>query len=173
MNRCPDCLVDAGTPHEDGCDVALCTVCGFQRITCMHDASAHGWGQVWTGLIPGTIEVRSGVAKDFNELWTLAERGDLTWDPQVGLWGSSPSHLSALPLPDHLADLASSITGEYEDKAGTGICVLVTRDRESDEGRSLTVDYRTMRHIASYLLQLAEEAEQSFLETHGVLSHLE
>lgn len=42
---CHDCGVEPGQPHIDGCDVARCTVCGKQRITCDHRDSEVGWGQ--------------------------------------------------------------------------------------------------------------------------------
>jgi len=170
---CSDCAVEVGDPHQNGCSVARCTLCGFQRIICQHGSQPVGWGQIWTGLFPGTIEVRSGVAKDLNELGIRAERGDLVWNRTLGLWERSHPHFSELSLPDHLAYLGVSIRGEYEDKVGTGVCCLVLKGSESDEeGVSLTLDYRTMRHVADYLLQLAEEAEEVFLEARGVLDHL-
>lgn len=46
---CPDCHVPPGQPHNDGCDVAHCTECGRQRITCKHGSSDAGWGQIWGG----------------------------------------------------------------------------------------------------------------------------
>lgn len=49
--KCPDCKATPGTPHEDGCDVARCTVCGKQRITCEHSNKDVGWGEVWTGTV--------------------------------------------------------------------------------------------------------------------------
>lgn len=49
--RCPDCDVPPGCPHVDGCDVARCTACGKQRITCDHGGSDIGWGQTWTGEV--------------------------------------------------------------------------------------------------------------------------
>ena len=49
LRACPDCHVSPGQPHSDGCDVACCTVCGHQRITCKHGSDEQGWGQVWGG----------------------------------------------------------------------------------------------------------------------------
>lgn len=49
MECCHDCHVAEGQPHEDGCDVARCTVCGQQRITCAHGGSDEGWGEIWNG----------------------------------------------------------------------------------------------------------------------------
>ena len=48
---CPDCGVAPGEPHEDGCDIPYCTVCGSQRLACHllgddcagHDPRANVW----------------------------------------------------------------------------------------------------------------------------------
>lgn len=53
--ECRDCGVAPGKPHQNGCDVARCTVCGEQRITCSHSSSPVGWGQVWTGGLGVTL----------------------------------------------------------------------------------------------------------------------
>jgi len=37
--NCPDCNVEYGHPHEDGCDCEICTVCGTQRMLC--DCEGH------------------------------------------------------------------------------------------------------------------------------------
>jgi hypothetical protein len=51
---CPDCGVGPATPHEEGCDVARCTVCGGQRLLCeMTEGHAEGGGTTWTGEWPG------------------------------------------------------------------------------------------------------------------------
>jgi predicted Zn-ribbon and HTH transcriptional regulator len=34
--RCPDCGVEQGELHEDGCDVEQCPVCKLQLIRCDH-----------------------------------------------------------------------------------------------------------------------------------------
>ena len=69
IDNCPDCGVVVGQAHEQGCDVALCTICGRQRLSCSHagmyeDAeeevpSVDGWGAVWTGQQPGDDEGRN------------------------------------------------------------------------------------------------------------------
>lgn len=69
MRACPDCAVDPGSPHEDGCDVAPCTECGFQRISCDHDDQDVGWGSIWTGTWPGNEDARR------LDLWTLFTPG--------------------------------------------------------------------------------------------------
>lgn len=58
--NCPDCGVEIGQPHEDGCDVARCLSTGQQRLMCPAPHSGfHDCGQeIWTGLWPGTAECR-------------------------------------------------------------------------------------------------------------------
>lgn len=75
-DRCPDCQVSTGVPHEDGCDVARCLRFGEQRL--MHEMSGgrpvviglgdgqfafatpgdvHDCGRdVWAGEWPGVAE---------------------------------------------------------------------------------------------------------------------
>jgi len=50
---CPDCGVKPGKNHIDGCDVARCTTCGGQAISCGH---THENKDEWTGIWPGTLE---------------------------------------------------------------------------------------------------------------------
>ena len=51
--NCPDCGMEVGEHHFEGCDVARCTKCGCQRIGC--DCKG-GKPDVWTGIWPGTLE---------------------------------------------------------------------------------------------------------------------
>ena len=61
--RCPDCQVVPGQVHEVGCDVARCTLCGWQRLSCEHRDSLDdgeyysdkAWS-TWTGRWPGDLE---------------------------------------------------------------------------------------------------------------------
>jgi hypothetical protein len=49
---CPDCGVEPGQPHEDGCDVEHCTACKGQRLQCHcpgHDKEVARWTGVWPG----------------------------------------------------------------------------------------------------------------------------
>lgn len=81
-DHCPDCGVLPALAHDDGCDVARCTVCGFQRISCEHESSNEGWGQIWTGRWPGDAEVEEGLASDLNDLHSQAQQGFVKWDGQ-------------------------------------------------------------------------------------------
>jgi hypothetical protein len=47
--RCPDCQVEPGVEHLDGCDWATCLQCGGQRLMCGPDGHAVG-RDVWTGM---------------------------------------------------------------------------------------------------------------------------
>ena len=105
VHECNDCGADPGTPHQDGCDVARCTLCGWQRISCEHADGDGGWGQLWTGEWPGDVECREvglfGTREsamhppmvkcepdhpdrtpDLNALIMLAAQGLLTWNGQ-------------------------------------------------------------------------------------------
>ena len=80
LTLCHDCNVTPGTPHIDGCDTARCTVCGWQRISCEHADTDDGWGEVWTGIWPGDVEVREGLATDLNDLASKHAAGMVVWN---------------------------------------------------------------------------------------------
>ena len=52
--RCPDCGVHIGQQHLEDCDVARCTKCGMQAISC--DEHLDSPKDIWEGLWPGTEE---------------------------------------------------------------------------------------------------------------------
>lgn len=79
--NCGDCAVKPGTPHMSGCDVARCTACGSQRISCDHRERNVGWGQLWTGIWPGEIEVAMYRLKSLNDVMPGA-----VWDRRNQLW---------------------------------------------------------------------------------------
>jgi hypothetical protein len=79
--NCGDCSVTPGTPHIDGCDVARCTACGYQRIGCDHGGSSTGWGQLWTGIWPGDIEVAMYGYDSLNDVMRNA-----VWSRKHQLW---------------------------------------------------------------------------------------
>ena len=51
--NCHDCDVEPGKQHEENCDVARCSTCGGQRLSCDCE---DGGEDIWTGIWPGTIE---------------------------------------------------------------------------------------------------------------------
>jgi hypothetical protein len=52
---CPDCGAVPGSPHEEGCDVERCSVCGRQRLG--DDCEGHDkYFSRWTGFWPGSLE---------------------------------------------------------------------------------------------------------------------
>lgn len=65
MRRCPDCGVDPGLRHGEGCDVQRCSSCGGQRLQCgcpNHDPDFARW----TGFWPGALEA-AALGIDMNE----------------------------------------------------------------------------------------------------------
>ena len=79
---CPDCHVKPGERHLDGCDIALCTACGYQRISCGHRGSAAGWEQLWTGIFPGKIEQAMYGLGSLNEV----REPPAQWNQRMNLW---------------------------------------------------------------------------------------
>lgn len=67
LRNCPDCGVVPGQPHEDGCDVEHCSVCGLQRFG--DDCEGHDpLFSRWTGLWPGVAEA-AALDVDLNEFY--------------------------------------------------------------------------------------------------------
>jgi hypothetical protein len=58
---CPDCGVEPGRPHVEGCDIERCSGCGEQRLSCgcfetgRHDKHDPSFSR-WTGFWPGELE---------------------------------------------------------------------------------------------------------------------
>lgn len=104
--KCPDCQVDVGEAHDNGCDVAQCLMFGEQRL--MHELEGtneeHNCGRdVWTGRWPGEAECEEfgwwarwvpgqpgwvrceadapDARLDLNRLAT-----DARWDPATSRW---------------------------------------------------------------------------------------
>jgi hypothetical protein len=58
--QCPDCGVAVGQPHQNECDIELCSTCGGQRISC--DCETHDpLLTVWTGNWPESEDAEYGV----------------------------------------------------------------------------------------------------------------
>lgn len=53
LRNCPDCGVQPGSGHREGCDVARCLNTGIQRLQC--DCGKCG-DDIWTGFWPGVKE---------------------------------------------------------------------------------------------------------------------
>jgi len=105
--QCPDCATAPGQAHDDGCDVARCTECGNQRISCRHGDDSIGWGQIWTGQWPGDADA---IRLDW---WAL-------FVPNVGWQRCSASTPGAVP------DLNRLSTGEARWNRDTQTWELVT-----------------------------------------------
>jgi hypothetical protein len=52
LRKCHDCDAKPGEPHDAGCDVERCSVCGGQRLQCHcrgHDKAFARWTGIWPG----------------------------------------------------------------------------------------------------------------------------
>lgn len=106
-DKCPDCQVEPGQRHDDNCDVARCTVHGFQWLSCDacydYDNSIlvgndEAQPTIWTGTWPGVVECRElnlyvydfpgipGKSEDLNALAMMGRTGELVWDHARELW---------------------------------------------------------------------------------------
>lgn len=48
---CPDCGAEPGEQHDPNCDVAMCTLCGRQRLSCdCEDGETDIWSGIWPGI---------------------------------------------------------------------------------------------------------------------------
>ncbi|MFI7448105.1 hypothetical protein ACIBQX_11455 [Nonomuraea sp. NPDC049714] len=82
--RCPDCQVEPDGPHEIGCDVARCPLCGTQQLQCREHEFAEVFA-IWTGAWPGNVECE-------REGWWCI------WRPGNGGWvACEPDHPEARP----------------------------------------------------------------------------
>jgi hypothetical protein len=75
LSRCHDCGAIPGQPHDDGCDVERCSVCGGQRIQCDcvgHDKSFARWTGLWPGEAEADmlgLDMNGFYAKGFHKLF--------------------------------------------------------------------------------------------------------
>jgi hypothetical protein len=53
LKNCPDCYVEPGEVHLDGCDIERCSSCARQKMVCDckdHDKSFARWTGIWPGV---------------------------------------------------------------------------------------------------------------------------
>lgn len=113
ITNCPDCAVEPGVRHQDGCDVARCTATGEQHLGCPGELHAHDgreYGEhegrcqpeIWGGRWPGELE-----CEEFGLFVTKESVIGPPWFIKCG-----PDH------PDRRADLNElsrmACTGELE-----------------------------------------------------------
>ncbi len=106
--KCPDCRVSPGERHEDGCDVARCSLHGKQYLFCQ-DCLDEGFMMfspqandvmptIWTGEWPGVEECREmglyvydfpgvpGKSEDLNRLAIMGLTGEVVWSVEKERW---------------------------------------------------------------------------------------
>ena len=66
LKKCPDCAVEPGQPHQKGCDIERCSVCGLQRIAYCHEADHDPLFSRWTGIWPHDAEAH-WIGVDLNQ----------------------------------------------------------------------------------------------------------
>lgn len=67
LTNCPDCNVKPGQPHNPGCDVERCSVCGNQKLGCHCKGHDIDFAR-WTGLWPASAE-SAMLGIDLNEFY--------------------------------------------------------------------------------------------------------
>lgn len=68
IGMCPDCAVSIDEMHDDNCDVARCTLCGGQRLSCQ---CTEGASDIWDGLWPGTRECYERKFIAYMDIWSF------------------------------------------------------------------------------------------------------
>ena len=66
IRNCPDCGVEPGQCHLEGCDVEYCSACGTQRLSCLCNGQHDPCFARWSGWWPGELEARD-LGIDLNE----------------------------------------------------------------------------------------------------------
>lgn len=162
MGKCPDCGVEPGQAHLEGCDVERCPTCGGQYISCGHTAPHR---LPWSGEWPGVAECRefgwyalfspsdgwvrcgadqSGAHPDLNRLHT-----DATWDRQAKRFVLRPVN----PAPEH-ADLI------YAQQLRERIDQLEAENaRLREEMAKLKAESARLRHACQRMLDLESQCD--------------
>lgn len=109
FTKCPDCQVDVGERHEDGCDVTRCKFTGTQMLMCHFSVSFNAAGGiditenhdhecvacVWPGEWPGVKVCRennwytdvvglNGTTIHMEDLNSVSQRA--VWNPAIEDW---------------------------------------------------------------------------------------
>lgn len=66
---CPDCAVEPGQCHVNGCDVERCSVCGSQKLSCDCEGHDKRFAR-WSGFWPGELESKA-LGIDLNQFYML------------------------------------------------------------------------------------------------------
>ena len=82
MNNCPDCGVEPGEIHIDGCDVERCSACGYHRLQCRCKTHDPAWAR-WSGWWPGSLEA-DALGVDLNEFQTQGYAQKIFKKPKTG-----------------------------------------------------------------------------------------
>lgn len=166
--KCPDCGVEPGTPHHDGCDIEICTACKGQRMLC--ECAGHDPARAaWTGEWPGKSEAREhGWYTVWTKLgWVSCDEGvagavpDLNRQHAFALMGEDPGGVS---LAAAVARVRNAVLTLYAHFNG-GL-------RISDASEFLTLSAEAMRaghsdkvaplsasHIAIYMQMLNDKTD--------------
>lgn len=83
-DRCPECNVAVGEPHERRCDVERCSNCGGQRYGCgcrHHDPDLSVWIGVWPGVV--TAYAKGWFSRMTDEGWVECGENDPDAGPDL------------------------------------------------------------------------------------------
>lgn len=87
LKPCPDCAAAPGRPHDPGCDIERCSVCGGQALMCGACGAAAPGGHDpafarWTGFWPGSLEA-GALGVDLNAFYAKGYHRIFLVKPEV------------------------------------------------------------------------------------------